>query len=63
MILQMINYLKTILEYAGGVTDDMPPEAPRWMASPIWWGIWWAFLALVILAFCGQTSKFIYIDF
>jgi hypothetical protein len=50
------------LEFIGGVTDTAPFGFPhRWAA----WltAAWWATLAALIALFCGQTSKFIYIDF
>lgn len=52
-----------MLEYAGGVLEDPPLKWMAWMKSPLWWGIWWAVLLLLIVAFSGQSSKFIYIDF
>lgn len=50
------------LEYLGGVTDVPPgslaPELASWL-----WGLWWGILSLAVYVFCGQSSKFIYIDF
>lgn len=63
MILQLINSVRDVLEYMGGVTEELPVKAPAWMSGPIWWGAWWALLILLTLCFSGQTSKFIYIDF
>jgi hypothetical protein len=54
---------KLLCEYLEGALDEPPPGFTRWLASPLWRGLWWALLAGVILLFCGQTSKFIYIDF
>jgi len=62
-MLQLFERFKTICEYAGGVQDDLPPAWLAWMRNPLWWGIWWAILILLIVAFSGQSSKFIYIDF
>ncbi|HLN03153.1 MAG TPA: hypothetical protein VK335_27935 [Bryobacteraceae bacterium] len=62
-MLQFFEEFKAIFEYASGVTDDPPPRGQSWMRSPLWWGIWWAILILLIVAFSGQSSKFIYIDF
>lgn len=55
-------YFKQAMEYLGGERDDQPAMLPVPLASPIW-GIWWGILLLLILVFCGQSSKFIYIDF
>jgi len=55
-----LQKIRSVLEHMGGM-DDRP--IPRWMNHALFWGVWWAALILVILAFSGQTSKFIYIDF
>ena len=50
------------LEFLNGASDAPPPGLPgRW----IWLvnGFWWAILGCLIALFCGQASKFIYIDF
>ena len=57
-----IMWIKHVCEYLGGGQDDPPPGFPIGLRSPLW-GIWWGLLACVIVAFCGQSSKFIYIDF
>lgn len=62
-MIRLLNELKSGLEYLGGVTEDLPEAWPDWLRRPLWWGIWWAALILLILTFSGQTSKFIYIDF
>ena len=49
-------------EYLGGARDEPPASLPIAMESPFW-GLWWGLLASVIAVFCGQSSKFIYIDF
>ncbi len=54
--------LKQLVEYLTGSQD----EAPRWMPlsrSSLLWGLWWGVLTALIITFCGQSSKFIYIDF
>jgi hypothetical protein len=56
------SHLKQTFEYLGGERDDKPPYLPFPLTSPLW-GIWWGILLVVILVFCGQSSKFIYIDF
>ncbi len=49
------------LEYLGGA-KNLPPEPAKQL--PAWfWGIWWALLLVMAIAFSGQASKFIYIDF
>lgn len=53
--------LKERLEYLGGVTDA-PPDGVRPL-SPLALGLFWGLLICAILAFSGQASKFIYIDF
>lgn len=50
------------LEYFGGARDA-PPEGCRLSLESRWWSLWWFLLSVVILYFCGQSSKFIYIDF
>lgn len=74
--LSYIQYFKTILECLGGSGEQ--PDAAAGQERPVpamvsrfqhtastWWfrGLWWGILAGIILLFCGQTSKFIYIDF
>jgi hypothetical protein len=63
MVQQFLREIKSVLEYISGVSEDLPLEAFRWMRGPLWWGAWWAVLILLIVAFSGQSSKFIYIDF
>ena len=55
--------IRACLDFMGGVHTAPPPRMARWISNPIVWGIWWAFLMLVVLAFSGQASRFIYIDF
>ena len=61
----MTSLLKGItetLDYFGGATE----KPPQWLGRelPGWsWGLWWSFLLILIVLFCGQSSKFIYIDF
>jgi hypothetical protein len=57
-----MTWLKHLLEYLGGELDTPPPGFPIGLNS-VWWGIWWGLLACAIAICCGQTSKFIYIDF
>jgi hypothetical protein len=62
-MLQFLKNVKVLLEYAGGVIEEPPFPVVAWMKGPLWWGLWWAILIVLIVTFSGQTSKFIYIDF
>jgi hypothetical protein len=55
-------WLKQACEFLGGERDEGPPGFPIGLRSPLW-GLWWGILGCAILMFCGQSSKFIYIDF
>lgn len=57
-----LQSFKNLCDYLGGSREDVPARHPL-LASPWLIGLWWGLLAGVILLFCGQTSKFIYIDF
>ncbi len=57
-----VYWLKHAFEYLGGCRDVPPPGLPVPPAAAVW-GLWWGVLACVIALFCGQASKFIYIDF
>lgn len=57
-----LSWLMQSLEFLGGATD-MPPAPFTVITNPLFWGVWWGVLSLVIYVFCGQSSKFIYIDF
>ncbi len=61
--MELIYKMKAVMDYLGGVNEDLPVESLAWMRSPLFWGLWWAVLVLLIAAFSGQSSKFIYIDF
>lgn len=56
-------WLKSFLEHLGGSNDELPTGLSMFTAA--WWlrGLWWGLLIGAILLFCGQSSKFIYIDF
>lgn len=56
-------WLTQLFEYLGGSRDTPPRGFPVTIANPVFWGLWWGALSLVIYIFCGQSSKFIYIDF
>ncbi len=57
-----VRWLKQLCEYLGGEADAAPAGFPVGLRSPLW-GLWWGLLACLVVAFCGQSSKFIYIDF
>lgn len=62
--MKALTWFTTLLEYLGGSRDNLPQGVPTLIAaSPLLWGLWWGALGLVIYVFCGQSSKFIYIDF
>jgi hypothetical protein len=60
--MKTLHTLKTLCEFLQGSTET-PPSCIRHLSSPVWRGLWWGLLAGAVLLFCGQTSKFIYIDF
>jgi hypothetical protein len=58
----MLSRLRATLEFLGGERDD----APALLAGRFGWVARcavWALAILLIYAFSGQSSKFIYIDF
>lgn len=57
-----LAWIKHFFDYLGASREEPPPGA-AFLASSLWMGIWWGLLIGLILLFCGQTSKFIYIDF
>lgn len=70
--MKTLHWLMTLCEYLGGSRDESPGlraeracknVRSRSQSTPWWLGLWWAFLIGAILLFCGQPSKFIYIDF
>ena len=59
--MNLLAWATQLLEYLGGAKDQPPPGFPALPA--VAWGLWWGGLALLVYVFCGQSSKFIYIDF
>lgn len=56
------SQLKRWLEILNGAQEIPVSKAWDrwgWLATGVWWGV----LAALIASFCGQTSRFIYIDF
>ncbi|PYQ72258.1 MAG: hypothetical protein DMG01_24410 [Acidobacteria bacterium] len=62
MLMNRLAWIKSLADYLGGA-EDLPPAGLSLPASSSWWGLWWGALTIVIVLFCGQASKFIYIDF
>ena len=60
--MKLVAWLTQLLEFLGGSRDGPPVGFPA-AYNPLLWGLWWGALSLVIYVFCGQSSKFIYIDF
>jgi hypothetical protein len=58
----MLSTFRTTLEYLGGERDDVPSLLTG-RAGVVARCAVWALAILLIYAFCGQSSKFIYIDF
>ena len=57
-----LSWFKAAFDYLGA-SRETPPPGMTFLTSPLWLGLWWGLLLGLILLFCGQTSKFIYIDF
>jgi hypothetical protein len=60
--MKTLESIKTVCEIIGG-SRELPPESRAARYAPWVRGLWWGVLAGAIILFCGQTSKFIYIDF
>jgi hypothetical protein len=58
----LLAWLKNFFDYLGASREE-PPKGASFLTSSLWLGLWWGLLIGLILLFCGQTSKFIYIDF
>jgi hypothetical protein len=57
-----LYWIKNFFDYLAGAREEPPPGA-AFLSSSLWIGLWWGLMIGLILLFCGQTSKFIYIDF
>ena len=63
-ISSLLTWLKNFFDYLGRkLSREEPPPGAACLTSSLWLGLWWGLLIGLILLFCGQTSKFIYIDF
>jgi hypothetical protein len=60
--MRVLEWTTQMLEFLGGSRDEAPAGFGA-LPNAVLWGIWWGVLALAIYVFCGQSSKFIYIDF
>jgi hypothetical protein len=60
--MKTLEQIKATLEFIGGSRESaLVIEKSRY--APWLRGLWWGLLVGGIILFCGQTSKFIYIDF
>ena len=60
--MKTLESIKAICEFIAGSRDT--PANPSRARAWFWLrGLWWGLLVGAIILFCGQTSKFIYIDF
>jgi hypothetical protein len=55
-------WLKTVCEFLQGC-DTTPPASAAILNRAWLRGLWWGLLLGLVILFCGQTSRFIYIDF
>jgi len=60
--MNIVMWTMQLLEFLGGSREESPARFPR-VPAALLWGIWWGALSIVIYICCGQSSKFIYIDF
>jgi len=60
--MNVLIWVTETLEFLGGSRDEAPAGFPT-LPKAVLWGLWWGALLVVIYIFCGQSSKFIYIDF
>jgi hypothetical protein len=61
-LLALGRALRDMARYMAGHSETPPGRFP-WSPYSVLWGVWWAILLAIIFVFCGQSSKFIYIDF
>lgn len=48
-------WAKQVLDYLGGAADNPPADAPRFLTHPIFLGIWWGVLIIIlVVVFWGQ---------
>jgi len=56
-------WIRELLEYLAGERDLPPLNASSFQRSSLVTPLMWGVFLLIIYAFCGQSSRFIYIDF
>jgi hypothetical protein len=56
-------WIRHLLEYLGGERDAPPPGTFSFVTSAWFTATVWIVFLLIIYACCGQSSRFIYIDF
>jgi hypothetical protein len=61
--MKTLIWFKQLFDYLGGAADSPSPDAPAFVSNPVFLGLWWGVLIILVMLFSGQTSKFIYIDF
>jgi hypothetical protein len=60
--MKVFTWFKSLCEFAEGCGAPPPPGVEKFACGWVR-GLWWGVLLGIIILFCGQTSKFIYIDF
>jgi len=60
--MKALEEFKLVCEYLEGCHES-PPKGFEWLGKGWVRGVWWGLLTGLVILFCGQTSKFIYIDF
>ncbi len=58
-----MGYFRELLEYIAGERDLPPQGTPRFFSSVLGRSLTWVIFLALIYTFCGQSSKFLYIDF
>jgi hypothetical protein len=58
----VLKRLARALEVLGGA-EALPERLAQKPGVPLALGAWWAFLFLLVLAFAGRATKFVYVDF
>jgi hypothetical protein len=61
--MKRFDWILQAIEYLGGERDEAPAGFPIAVSNWWFWSAWWGVLAVLILIFSGQSSKFIYVDF
>ena len=57
-----LSWLKAVCVFLQGC-DTPPPSGAKHLNQAWLRGLWWGALLGVVILFCGQSSRFIYIDF